>query len=181
MKKAGLTILEITLFALVGALMFASKFAMQHLPNVHLICMFIICLTVVFRWKALVSIYLYVLLEGLVFGFTFYWVSYLYVWLPPFFLSFLVRQKWPKWGRALAYAGIGFVSGITFGTLFAPMQALFFGLNFKGMLAWIVSGLPYDAVHAVSNTILCGYLCVPLIDLLKYLRGKLRNGQAEAL
>ena len=181
MKKAGLTILEITLFALMGALMFASKFAMQHLPNVHLICVFIICLTVVFRWKALVSIYLYVLLEGLVFGFTFYWVSYLYVWLPPFFLSFLVPQKWPKWGRALAYAGIGFVSGITFGTLFAPMQAVFFGLNFKGMLAWIVSGLPYDAVHAVSNTILCGYLCVPLIDLLKYLRGKLRNGQAETL
>ena len=47
------------------------------------------------------------------------------------------------------------------------------------MFAWILSGLPYDAVHAVSNTILCGYLCVPLIDLLRYLTGKIKSGHQE--
>ena len=179
MKKAGLTVLEITLFALMGALMFATKFAMQHLPNVHLVCVFIICLTAVFRWKALISIYIYVFLEGLVFGFTTYWVSYLYVWLPPFFLTFLVPKDWPKWGRALSYGGIGFLSGLTFGTLFAPAQALFYGLNLKGMFTWILTGLPYDVVHAVSNLILCGYICVPLISLLSYLKGKMRGAHPE--
>ncbi len=179
MKKAGFTVLEITLLAMMGALIFAAKFAMQHLPNVHLVCVFIICLTVTFRWKALISIYIYVLLEGLVFGFTTYWVSYLYVWLPPFFLALLVPKDWPKWGRALAYAGIGFLSGITFGTLFAPAQALFYGLDLKGMFAWILSGLPYDAIHAVSNTILCGYICVPLIDLIRLLLRKVKDGYTE--
>ena len=56
--------------------------------------------------------------------------------------------------------------GFLFGTLYAPAQALLFGLDFRGMIAWIVAGLPWDFVHGVCN-FFCGLLICPLIALLR--------------
>ena len=39
-KKRGLTVREIVLFPMLGALMFCSKLLMEWAPNVHLIAMF---------------------------------------------------------------------------------------------------------------------------------------------
>ena len=55
--------------------------------------------------------------------------------------------------------------GLAFGTLYAPAQALMFGLSLKGTIAWIVAGLPWDAVHALGN-LAAGTLIVPLSSLL---------------
>ena len=46
-----------------------------------------------------------------------------------------------------------------------------FGLNLKGMIAWIVAGLPWDAVHGVSN-LFAGALVLPLSILLKKIAPK---------
>lgn len=43
-----------------------------------------------------------------------------------------------------------------------------FGLSFKGMIAWIIAGLPWDFVHGVSN-FFCGILIVPIVTLLRKL------------
>lgn len=56
--------------------------------------------------------------------------------------------------------------GFLFGTLYAPAQAILFGLSFDGMIAWIIAGLPWDLVHGVSN-FFCGILIVPIITVLK--------------
>ena len=45
--------------------------------------------------------------------------------------------------------------------LYAPAQALMFGFDFDKTIAWIISGLPWDLVHGVSNFFL-GYLIYPL-------------------
>ena len=55
--------------------------------------------------------------------------------------------------------------GFLYGTLYAPAQALLYGLNFKGMIAWIVAGLPFDCLHGVSN-FFCGMLILPIVSLL---------------
>ena len=60
---------------------------------------------------------------------------------------------------------------LLFGTLYAPAQAILFGLSFKGMIAWIVAGLPWDFVHGVSN-FCCGVLIVPIVSLLRRLERK---------
>lgn len=60
------------------------------------------------------------------------------------------------------------MSWILFGTLYAPAQAILFGLSFKGMIAWIIAGLPWDFVHGVSN-FFCGILIVPIVTLLRKL------------
>lgn len=60
------------------------------------------------------------------------------------------------------------MSRILFGTLYAPAQAILFGLSFKGMIAWIIAGLPWDFVHGISN-FFCGILIVPIVTLLRKL------------
>ena len=71
---------EIAVFGMLGALMYASKMLMEVLPNVHLIGVFVIATTVVYRKKALYPIYVFVLLTGLLGGFAMWWIPYLYIW-----------------------------------------------------------------------------------------------------
>ena len=52
--------------------------------------------------------------------------------------------------------------GFLYGTLYAPAQAILFGLDFKGMLSWIIAGLPFDFIHGVSN-FFCGALILPMV------------------
>ena len=74
-----LTIREITVFGMLGALMYASKIIMEVAPNVHLLGVFTIAITVVYRKKALYPIYTYVLLNGMFSGFATWWIPYLYL------------------------------------------------------------------------------------------------------
>ena len=61
--------------------------------------------------------------------------------------------------------------GIAYGTLYAPFQALAFGLNFEGMIAWIVAGFPFDIVHMCGN-IAMSVLIVPLYNVINKLENK---------
>ena len=46
-----------------------------------------------------------------------------------------------------------------------------FGLSFEGMIAWIIAGLPFDALSAIGNFGF-GILIVPLSELLLKLEKK---------
>ena len=56
--------------------------------------------------------------------------------------------------------------GFWYGVLYAPVQAIFYGLSLEGMIAWIVAGLPFDMVHGVSN-FFCGMLIMPIVVTLR--------------
>lgn len=157
---------EIAIFGMLGALMYASKVIMELLPNIHLIGVFIVAITVVYRKKALYPIYIFVLLAGLLNGFGTWWLPYLYIWLPLWLVTMLLPKNLSGKKAVVIYMVVCSLHGFLYGTLYAPAQALLFGLDFKSMLAWIVAGLPYDAIHGVSN-FLCGILIVPIIELLK--------------
>ena len=67
---------EQIIFALFGAMMFCSKLIMEGLPNIHPLAMFVMLLTIVYRKKALIPIYIYVFLQGLWSGFSPWWIPY---------------------------------------------------------------------------------------------------------
>lgn len=159
---------EIAVFGMLGALIYASKVLMEALPNVHLIGAFIVAMTVVFRAKALYPLYVFVFLVGLFNGFATWWIPYLYIWTVLWGAAMLL----PKNAHPLVYMLCSGLHGLLFGTLYAPAQALLFGLSFKGMLSWIVAGLVFDCVHGVSN-FLCGLLIVPMIKILRAGKKKL--------
>ena len=148
--------------------MFCSKIIMEALPNIHLLGMFTITFTVVFRKKALIPIYVYVLLNGLFAGFSAWWVPYLYIWTLLWALTMLLPKRMPTPVAAVVYPLLCGLHGFAYGTLYAPAQALMFGLNLQQTLAWIVSGLPFDLIHGLGN-LAAGLLVLPLSRLLQRL------------
>lgn len=156
---------------MLGALMYASDLAMEALPNIHLLGVFIVSSTVVYRWKALYPIYIYVFLYGITMGFGVWWVPYLYVWTVLWGMTMLLPKKMPKWLAPIVYCIVCALHGLSFGTIYAPVQALLMGFNFKQMLAWIAAGFYFDITHAVGNLLL-SVLIVPMIHTLQ-LAGKL--------
>ena len=163
-----LKIREIAVFGMLGALMYASKIAMEFAPNVHLLGVFTMAFTVVYRKKALYPIYVYVLLNGLFSGFATWWIPYLYLWTVLWGVTMLLPKQMPKKIQPFVYMAVNACHGFLFGVLYAPAQALLYGLSFKGMIAWIASGLPFDFIHGISNFI-CGMLIMPIVYLLRRL------------
>ena len=141
-------------------------------PNVHLLGVFTIAFTVVYRKKALYPIYTYVLLNGIFCGFATWWIPYLYLWAVLWGATMLLPKRIPEKLRPLVYMLLCAAHGFLFGTLYAPAQALLYGLSFQKMVAWIISGLPWDFVHGVSN-FFCGILIVPIIKILTFLEKNL--------
>lgn len=161
---------------MLGALMFISKLVTELLPNIHLLGTLTVLYTTVFRKKALIPIYIFVLLTGVYAGFAMWWIPYLYLWAILWGMAMLLPRNMTGGVATLVYAAVCSLHGFAYGTLYAPLQALMFGLDFEGMIAWIVAGLPWDLVHGVSNFAL-GLLVYPLSRLLNKLYGE--RGQAS--
>lgn len=157
---------ETVIFGMLAALMYASKMLMEVLPNIHLLGVFVIAITVAYGKKALYPIYAYVLVNGLIAGFATWWIPYLYVWTVLWGVTMLLPKKMPSKIRPIIYMVVCALHGFSFGILYAPAQVLVYGLNFEGMLAWIVAGLPFDIIHGISN-FCCGILICPIILVLK--------------
>lgn len=156
---------EMCIFAMLGTLMFCSKLIMEALPNIHLLGMLIMTYTLAFRRKALIPIYIFVVLTGFYGGFATWWVPYLYIWTVLWGMTMLLPRRIPNGAKMVLYPIICGLHGLLYGTLYAPAQALLFGLNFQQMLAWIVSGLPFDVLHAIGN-VATGLLILPFSQLL---------------
>ena len=152
-------------FSMLGALMFCSKIIMEALPNIHLLGMFVITFTLVFRVKALIPIYVYVILNGLYAGFNLWWVPYLYIWTILWGITMLLPKRMPRWLCCIVYPTICGLHGFLYGILYAPAEALMFRLNFEQAIAWIISGIPFDITHGISNIIM-GMLVLPMSELL---------------
>jgi len=151
---------------MLGALMYASKVLMEALPNVHLLGTFTMALTLVYRKKALYPIYTYVFINGLFAGFAVWWIPYLYLWGLLWLATMLLPQNIPMKYRPIVYMVVCSLHGFLFGTLYAPAQALFFSYTMKQTIAWIIAGLPWDAIHGISNFFV-GALIIPLATVIR--------------
>ena len=161
-----LTIREIAVFGMLGAVMYVSKMVMEVLPNIHLLGVLTIAYTIVYRKKALYPIYIYVILNGIFCGFAAWWIPYLYLWTVLWGIVMLLPKKMPSGIKIFVYMAVCAVHGFLFGTLYAPVQAVLYGLNLKETLAWIAAGLPWDCIHGVSN-FFCGILIMPVAYALR--------------
>ena len=159
---------EICFLALLGALLFATKAALASLPNVNLNAPIIILATVFFGWRALYSVAIYVMLEGLVFGgngFMLWWFGYLYTWPLLVCACMLFRRG----DSALIWAVVAAVFGLVFGPL---MYLEYFAINggWEMLFAMWVAGIPYDLTHCGANFIFTLVLYRPLYRVMeKYL------------
>ena len=153
--------------------MLLSKLVMEALPNIHLLGVLTITYTLVYRWRALIPIYVYVLLNGLLSGFNAWWVPYLYIWTLLWAITMLLPRRMPKWLACIVYPTLCALHGIAFGVLYAPAQAIMFGLNFQETLTWIAAGLPFDIIHSFGNFAV-GLLIYPLSEVIQKLENRHR-------
>ncbi|MBE6667363.1 MAG: hypothetical protein E7607_03525 [Ruminococcaceae bacterium] len=170
-NKKFLSTRELIIFPVLGVIMFLSKILMEGLPNIHLLGMLTMTYTVVYRTKALIPIYIYVFLNGLFAGFNMWWVPYLYIWTILWGITMLLPKRMPVWLAMTVYPLLCCIHGLCYGTLYAPAQALMFGLNFEQTVAWIIVGFPFDIIHGIGNFAL-GFLILPMSELLKKLEKK---------
>ena len=164
-----ITIREIATFAMLGALMFVSKFVMEIIPNVHLLGTFIVAFTLTYRAKALLPISAYLFVNGLWEGFSpFSWLPEVYIWPVLWGATMLLPKRIPEKIKPFVYMTVSALHGLLFGVLYAPAYLAFSGMEPHTVLLWIASGFPYDCIHAVGNFVL-GILILPIVNLLQKL------------
>ena len=150
-----------------AALIFASKVALAALPNINLNSLLIILTVVFFGWKSLYTVYVYVMLEGLVFGFSIWWFGYLYVWAILVVVAMLLRKN----DSAVIWAVIAGLYGLIFGPL---MYLEYFAINggWEMFFAMWVSGTPYALAHCAGNFVFTLVLYQPLHKVMERLCGQ---------
>ena len=158
---------DIALLALLASLMCVGDFAMEWLPNVHFVGVIMVITTAVYRKWALLPIYVYVFIQGLLGGFSPWWMAYIYIWAILWGAVMLIPQKLPQNIKHILYVAVCALHGFMFGILYAPAQALLFGLDFKGTLAWIAAGFYFDMLHGIGNLVLGSLLIYPMTKIIK--------------
>ena len=141
---------------LLAAIMFTAKFCMSALPNIEPVTLLIIVYTDFMKKKTLLIIYIYVLLEGIFYGFGIWWISYLYVWAILFGCAYALRMI----PHFLAKTALGALFGIVFGAL-TSIPYLFVG-GIENFVAVFINGIPFDLLHCGGNALMVGVFYKPL-------------------
>ena len=144
-QNNGLSARDITIMALMVAIIEVSKVALAQIPNVELTSFWVIMFTLYFGTRVFYVIPVFILLEGMMYGFHLWWIMYLYAWPLLAVVVLLLRKMKTAWEWS-------FVSGL-FGLLFGFLCAIpyIFTSGLTGAFAWWVAGIPWDLVHGVAN------------------------------
>ena len=141
-------VLRLVLSGLMGALLVVSKQAMSGLPNIEPVTLLVILFALELPRETPGAVTVFILLQGVLYGFGLWWAMYLYVWYLLALLAWLLRRM----DNALGWAVFSGIYGLCFGGLCAAAFAL----------SWWLSGLSYDAMHGVGNFVIMLLLYRPL-------------------
>ncbi len=164
---AKITVRELALFSVLGALTFAAKYVMAMLPNIEPVSLMVMLFAVVFGRKCLYPVYLYVAMEILFFGLGLWNVNYLYVWLILAVAAYLLRRL----ESPLGWAMVSGVFGLLFGALCGIVDIFIGGFPYA-VTKWI-SGIPFDIMHCAGNFVIALLLFKPMRQLMERLNGKM--------
>lgn len=151
---------EIVLLGMLGAIAYVGQVALSFLPNIEVVSVLFLVYTKIFGKKALFPIYVFVLLEGIFWGFGSWWIMYLYVWAVLWGITMLLRCN----DSAVFWAVINGAFGLVFGALCSITQGVMFGIG--SGFAYFISGIPFDIVHCIGNFLTALFLYKPLTILL---------------
>lgn len=156
---------RVVLCAMLAAVMTALQAAMAPLPNIEPVSLLILVYTLVFGRDVFYIIYTFVLLEGLLYGFQLWWVTYLYIWSLWALAVLLIGRGQDH--SPLLWAAASGSFGLSFGALDAiPYLA---GGPAAAFSRW-AAGIPFDLLHCAGNFCLALALERPLYRLLAKLK-----------
>ena len=164
-----LTVRQVVLFGMLGALIFAAKYVMAFLPNIEPVSLMVMLCAVVFGRKGAYPIALYVLMEVLFYGLGLWNINYLYIWA----ILGIAAGQMRKVQGALPWAILSGTFGLLFGALCAPVDVVIGGFGYA--IAKWVSGIPFDIAHCLGNFAIALVMFVPMRNLLEKLYAKLER------
>lgn len=153
-------VIEIAVSGLLSAVLLLGQLGMAFLPNIEPVTVLLIAYTLVFQKKVFPIIYAFVLMEGLIFGFGIWWISYLYIWG----LLSLIVLLFQKNTSVIIWAVIAGAFGLLFGALCAIPYLISGGPG--AALAYWAAGIPYDLLHCAGNFALTLILLRPVLYVL---------------
>ena len=156
-SKMKITAKDITMIALIVAVIEVSKVVLAQVPNVELTSFWLIMFGLYFGKRIFYVIPVLILIEGAMFGFGLWWVMYLYAW-PLLGVATLMMRRHNNtvWDWSI-------LSGI-FGLLFGFLCAIpyIFISGIRGAFGWWILGIPWDLIHGVANFIIMFMLYHPM-------------------
>lgn len=151
---------ETVLLGMLGAVAYVSQIALGFLPNIEVVSVLFLVYTKVYGAKALFPVYVFVLLEGIFYGFGSWWMMYLYVWAVLWGVAMLFRKN----DSLIVWGVLNGAFGLCFGALCSVLQGFLYGAG--SGLAYFINGIPFDIVHCIGNFFTALFLYKPLTKLL---------------
>ena len=159
---------ELVCMALLSALLLIGQVGMSYLPNIEVVSLFIYIYTQIYRKKVFFIIYVFVILEGCIYGFGIWWFGYLYIWsILAIFVLFISETQTSIPTTCIILGAYG----LCFGFLYSLPYFLAGGWA-AGFSYW-VSGIPFDLLHCAGNIVVSLVLYRPM----RILIGKLKMCQ----
>lgn len=156
---------ELCSLALCTALIVVVKKVLEPIPNVEGVTFLIILFTLFFGWKTIFPVVIYIVEEGLYWGFGFWFPFYCIIW-PLLVILVLLFKKRLK-NNALSWSFFSAIFVLVFDGVYAlttyPMG------GWKIVWASIVSGISFGVIHMISNFFICLALFTPLYRIMEQL------------
>ena len=162
-----LTVREMVLFSILGAMTFAAKYVMSFLPNIEPASLMVMLFAVVFGKKWVYPTYLYVAMEILFYGINLWSINYLYVWAVLALVALALKDMRSPFGWAM----VSGIFGLLFGVLCGIVDVFIGGVSYA-VTKWI-SGIPFDIAHCIGNFFIALVMFNPLRKLLEQQYGKM--------
>lgn len=162
----GLDTKELVVMSFLSAILFAGQIALAPIPNIEIVSVLIYIYSQIYRKKVFFIIYVFVLLEGCMYGFGLWWLGYLYVWSILAVIVLLMNRNQTQKSLFSCSMILG-AYGLSFGFLYAIPYFVVSGRE-AGFAYWI-AGIPFDLLHCLGNVAVAFTLYKPLYFLLNLL------------
>ncbi len=159
-NSLSLKVIDIVIIGMMSALLLAVQVTLSFLPNIELVSLLIILYTLIYGRKTLYIIYVFIALEGIIYGIGLWWFNYLYVWTVLYIITLLLK----KVHSSMLWSIISGLYGLSFGALCSIPYFITGG--FTSGLAYWVAGIPFDITHGVANFTVAMVLFHPLYYVL---------------
>ena len=155
---------RVVLCGFLAAILYLQQLVLSGLPNIELCSLLIMLFTLVFPKETPWTIAVFVLLEGITWGFGTWWVGYCYIWPILAGITWLCRKN----TELLIWTVIAGAYGLIFGALYAIPY--FFVGGWTAAFSYWIAGVPFDLAHCFGNVVSVLLLWKPFFAVLTRLK-----------
>lgn len=163
-SKWKLTAKDIAMVGVMVAVIEVCKVVLMGIPNIEITTFWIIMFSLYFGSRVFFVVPVFILIEGMLFGFGLWWVMFLYVWPLLAVVSIFLK----KMDSALGWSILAGAFGLAYG-FFCSFPYIAIGAADGGLIAgiqyafaWWIAGIPYDIIHGVGNFVIMLVLYRPI-------------------